>query len=67
MEKIDCPYLLNGFDSRRDYLDSLAEANGISRPDVYALAQMLGKEEDFDGLVSMLDDISFMDDFADEL
>ena len=58
MEKIECPYLLNGYESRRDYLESLADDFGVPTSLVFALASMLGKDEDFDGLVSMLDDAS---------
>lgn len=43
-----------GFDSRRDYLDSLCEE--YDRSIVYALAEMLGPSEDFDGLVTSLED-----------
>ena len=67
MEKIDCPYLLNGYESRRDYLEQLAESNGVGLKTVLSIASMLGKEEDFDGLISMVEDISFFDDFANEL
>lgn len=51
MEKITCPYLLNGYESRRDYLEQLAEGYGVSRSVVFALANMLGPDEDFDGLI----------------
>ena len=47
-------YKANGFDSRRDYLESLCEE--YDRPIVYALAYMLGPSEDFDGLVASLED-----------
>ena len=47
-------YKANGFDSRRDYLESLCEE--YDRTTVYALAAMLGPSEDFDGLVTSLED-----------
>lgn len=49
-------YTEQGYTSRRDYLDSLADDLGIDRATVYALAGMLGPSEDFDGLVTMLED-----------
>ena len=54
-------YTAQGYTSRRDYLDSLAEDFGVTRGTVYAMAQMLGPSEDFDGLVTALED------YADEL
>ncbi len=51
-------YKANGFDSRRDYLESLCQE--YDRSIVYALAGMLGPSEDFDGLVTSLED------YADE-
>lgn len=45
-----------GFTSRRDYLDTLADDLGIDRATVYTMAAMLGPSEDFDGLVTMLED-----------
>ena len=42
---------------RREYLDGLAEDYGVSKGTVYALASILGPDEDYDGLVSALEDI----------
>lgn len=50
-------YKENGYESRRDYLDSLAEDFGIDKQTVYSLASLLGSNEDFDGLVTALEDI----------
>ena len=50
-------YLENGYADRDDYLTCLSEDYGISIEDVYSLAEMLGENEDFDGLVSALEDI----------
>lgn len=51
-------YKENGFTSRRDYLDDLADNMGIDKATVYALADLLGPNEDFDGLVTSLEDIA---------
>lgn len=45
-----------GFNNRKDYLNSLAEELDCCVTTVYALADMLGESEDFDGLVTMLED-----------
>jgi len=50
-------YQLNGFSNRKEYLESLCE--DYPRDIVYALADILGKNEDFDGLVTSLEDYSF--------
>ena len=63
MEKITCPYLLKGFNNRMEYLENLADEYGVVLHYVVSLAQMLGPEEDFDGLVTYVDDISFHPDF----
>lgn len=44
----------NGFESRADYLESLCE--DYPREAVMALAELLGPSEDFDGLVTGLED-----------
>ena len=49
-------YQENGYADRDDYLNCLLEDYGISIEDVYSLAEMLGENEDFDGLVSALED-----------
>ena len=51
-------YQANGYANRRDYLESLAQE--YPREIVFALASMLGPNEDFDGLVTALED------YADE-
>ena len=48
-------YKQNGFADRNEYLQSLAEDYDIAVEIVYALAELLGPSEDFDGLVSALD------------
>ena len=53
-------YQENGYIDRDDYLTCLSEDYGISIEDVYSLAEMLGENEDFDGLISALEDIESM-------
>ena len=53
-------YQEQGFKSRKDYLNSLAEDFGVDRDTVYMLASMLGPNEDFDGLVTELEDYADM-------
>lgn len=49
-------YKRNGYGSRAEYLRELAEENGVPEHEVLALAELLGPTEDFDGLVSMVQD-----------
>ena len=52
-------YRENGYDGREDYLSCLAEDYGLDLEDqVRPIAELLGPDEDFDELVSMLEDIS---------
>ena len=46
-------YQENGYANRDDYLNCLSEDYGIS---IDSLAEMLGENEDFDGLVCALED-----------
>ncbi len=48
-------YAEEGYNSRREYLDDLADNYGDA---VYALADILGPSEDFDGLLASLEDMS---------
>ena len=48
-------YQQNGFTSRQDYLNNLADEYGDV---VFDLADLLGEIEDFDGLVTSLEDYS---------
>jgi hypothetical protein len=50
-------YQLNGFTDRRDYLNALADEYDVDSSTVFVLADMLGKSEDFDGLISSIQDI----------
>jgi len=49
-------YAANGYKDRDDYLDSLADDRGIDITTVDIIADVLGESEDFDGLISALDD-----------
>lgn len=49
-------YEENGFTSRKEYLQSLAEDYDMDYEDVEMLAATLGATEDFDGLVTALED-----------
>ena len=49
-------YVSKGYKNRKAYLKSLAEEYGISYKTVCILANTLGKNEDFDGLISELED-----------
>lgn len=48
---------------RQEYLKSLSEEYNVPQPIVDALAESLGPSEDYDGLVSVLEDYEY---FADE-
>ena len=54
-------YTDEGYTGRRDYLQCLADDFGVPFSTVAAMAAMLGPSEDFDGLVTSLED------YADEL
>lgn len=49
-------YEENGYSNREDYLKSLAEDFDMGYEDVVMLATTLGEEEDFDGLITVLED-----------
>lgn len=51
-------YTDEGYKNRRDYLESLAEEYGMDIDTVLKVADMLGPGEDFDGLVTTLEDMS---------
>jgi hypothetical protein len=56
----DSVYLQNGFKNRHDYLQCMSEDYGVPLDVVYSLADVLGKSEDFDGLISALEDAEEM-------
>ena len=51
-------YEQNGYDTRAEYLKYLAADHGIDLNIVLNLAEILGPNEDFDGLVTTLQDLS---------
>lgn len=53
-------YEETGYANRKDYLKSLAEEYGLSYKKVLTIADLLGPSEDFDGLISTLEDMSEM-------
>lgn len=53
-------YQENGYANRREYLESLAEEFGVSLETVFSLASLLGRNEDFDGLISALEEAECM-------
>ena len=57
-------YQQNGYSSRNNYLSHLSEDYGILVDDVMELADLLGPEEDFDGLLVALNDYNNFGDFA---
>jgi hypothetical protein len=56
-------YQENGYSSRKEYLLSLAEDFGIDKSVVFTIASMLGETEDFDGLISSLEDYEYENGF----
>lgn len=50
-------YQENGYDSREQYLLCMSTDYNIHIDVVISLADMLGESEDFDGLVSALEDL----------
>jgi hypothetical protein len=49
-------YSKHGYKDRQDYLSNLADNFGIDLSEVITIADLLGENEDFDGLVSSLED-----------
>ncbi len=54
-------YTDEGYKNRRDYLEQLADDFGVDPMIVFQLASILGSSEDFDGLISELEDYAFID------
>jgi hypothetical protein len=50
-------YKSAGYKDRNDYLSCMADDYGVNEDVVIALASTLGPGEDFDGLISALDDM----------
>lgn len=49
-------YTDNGYENRKAYLLDLADEYDVPVHDVFMMAQLLGPSEDFDGLVSTLEE-----------
>jgi len=60
MSNKDSIYLQNGYKNRDDYLQSLAEDYGLPLEFVYNLADLLGENEEWDALISALEDAEDM-------
>lgn len=52
---INSDYKAKGFSSRSAYLTSLANDYGISSAIVFSIANALGRNEDFDGLLTEIE------------
>ena len=50
-------YREKGYKDRKDYVTCLADKMGVPRQMAYLAADILGTAEDFDGLISMLEDL----------
>ena len=53
-------YLQNGYKNKDDYLKSLSEDYGVPLETVYVLAEALGESEEWDALISALEDAEGM-------
>lgn len=51
-------YTDKGYKNRKDYLENLADEMGIDTDTVFMMASVLGASEDFDGLVTSLEDMA---------
>lgn len=49
-------YKDKGYINREDYLETMADDYGVDNEVIYCLADLLGEDEDFDGLVCALED-----------
>ena len=54
-------YIQNGYKDRDDYLQCMSDEYGVPLEVVHSLADMLGEGEEFDGLISALEDAENMD------
>ena len=52
-------YTDNGYKNRQDYLECLAQDYEVDLDHVMMMADLLGPNEDFDGLVTHLEDMAF--------
>ena len=59
---MDNIYTRNGYASREAYLADLADNHGLPLDRVLLAADLLGPNEDFDGLVTTLEDMGEFDE-----
>lgn len=52
-------YQEKGFEDREEYLEYLSDEYEVELSSILAIAELLGREEDFDGLVSMIQDMAY--------
>jgi len=57
-------YQEHGFDTRQEYLESLADDYGVEIEQVKVAAELLGEEEDFDGLLTELSSIQQLNQYT---
>lgn len=50
-------YKDNGFENRQEYLQHLADEYGLEYSTVLLVANTCGPNEDFDGLINLLEDM----------
>jgi DNA repair ATPase RecN len=55
---------LDAVSSRQEHLEDLADQYGVDIETVFALADLLGPNEDHDGLISSLDDLTDFPGFS---
>lgn len=53
-------YTDEGYKNRRDYLEQMADDFGVDPMIVFQMASILGSSEDFDGLISELQDYDYL-------
>ncbi len=51
-------YQEHGYEDRTDYLASLVEDYNLDWDQVWVIAQVYGPSEDFDGLITALEDLA---------
>lgn len=55
--QISNTYTDNGYKDRAEYLSAISEDYAVDIETVQCLADLLGENEDFDGLISALEDL----------
>lgn len=52
-------YTMHGYANREEYLESLADEYNVDLDVILSLAEILGENEDFDGLVMELEELAY--------